>query len=132
MNKEKQIKQITKDICLVKQNCNDVCNPEDCCQALKYAEKAYEQGYSKQRLPFYPGDKVFAKIGNNVRECVIRVSGLFYDEKYTEPLYAVSYTADVDGVPVRMKWYSTSLKDKPYKTYEEAVRGADNEQREAD
>ena len=48
MSKDIKIKEIAKDICLVKQSCNDVCNPEDCCQALKYAERAYEEKYRKQ------------------------------------------------------------------------------------
>lgn len=128
MNKEEQIRQITEDICLVKQNCNDICKPEECCQALKYAEKIYEQGYSKVHLPFKPKDKVFAKIGNKVRECEVKVCGIFYDEKHTEPLYSISYTTEIEGVSIRIKWFSTSSKDKPYKTYEEAMNGADNVQ----
>ena len=47
MSKE-QIYEMARDICLEKQNCNDVCNPTDSCTALKYAERAYEQGYRKQ------------------------------------------------------------------------------------
>lgn len=120
MNKEKQIEEITNDICLVKQNCNDVCNPEDCCQAFKYAEKVYEQGYRKQCLPFYPGDKVFAKIENKIYEGEVTISGLFYDKHRTEPLYVITYKIYADNIPIKMKWYSTSKLDKPYKTYEEA------------
>lgn len=46
--KQQQILQMAKDICRVKLNCNDVCNPISACDALKYAERAVEAGYSKQ------------------------------------------------------------------------------------
>lgn len=48
MEKQQQILQMAKDICRVKLNCNDVCNPISACDALKYAERAVEAGYSKQ------------------------------------------------------------------------------------
>lgn len=46
---EKQMKilEMTKDICRVKHNCNDPCNPISACDALKYAERAVEAGYVK-------------------------------------------------------------------------------------
>ena len=47
MSKE-QIEEMAADICLVKHNCNDVCNPINTCNALKYARRAYEAGYRKQ------------------------------------------------------------------------------------
>lgn len=73
-------------------------------------------------IPFYPGDSVFAKIENKVYEGKVTVSGLFYDERYAEPLYVVIYRIYVDNIPIKMKWYSTSKRDKPYKTYEEASK----------
>lgn len=48
MEKQQQILQMAKDICRVKLNCNDVCNPVSACDALKYAERAVEAGYIKQ------------------------------------------------------------------------------------
>ena len=48
MSEEKQIEEMAKDICRVSQNCNDVCHPISTCNALKYAERAYEAGYRKQ------------------------------------------------------------------------------------
>ena len=48
MIKEKQIEEMSADICRVKHNCNDVCNPINTCNALKYARRAYEAGYRKQ------------------------------------------------------------------------------------
>jgi hypothetical protein len=48
MEKQQQILQMAKDICRVKLNCNDVCNPVSACAALKYAERAVEAGYRKQ------------------------------------------------------------------------------------
>lgn len=46
--KQQKILEMAKDICRVKLNCNDVCNPISACDALKYAERAVEAGYSKQ------------------------------------------------------------------------------------
>lgn len=48
MSREKQIEDMAKDICAVKQNCNDVCHPINSCRALKYAERFYNAGYRKQ------------------------------------------------------------------------------------
>ena len=47
MDKQQQILQMAKDICRVKLNCNDVCNPVSACDALRYAERAVEAGYVK-------------------------------------------------------------------------------------
>lgn len=46
--KQKLIVEMAKDICRVKLNCNDVCNPISACDALKYAERAVEAGYRPQ------------------------------------------------------------------------------------
>jgi hypothetical protein len=50
MEKQQKIVEMAKDICRVKLNCNDVCNPVSACDALKYAERAVEAGYVKQRV----------------------------------------------------------------------------------
>jgi hypothetical protein len=47
MEKQQKIIEMAKDICRVKLNCNDVCNPVSACDALKYAERAVEAGYIK-------------------------------------------------------------------------------------
>lgn len=47
MEKQQKILEMAKDICRVKLNCNDVCNPISACDALKYAERAVEAGYAK-------------------------------------------------------------------------------------
>lgn len=47
MEKQQKILEMAKDICRVKLNCNDVCNPISACDALKYAERAVEAGYIK-------------------------------------------------------------------------------------
>lgn len=67
MIKEKQIEEMAADICRLKHNCNDVCNPINTCNALKYARRAYEAGYRKQewisvdeRLPEASGDCLVA------------------------------------------------------------------------
>lgn len=49
MDKQQQVLEMAKDICRVKLNCNDVCNPISACNALKYAERAVEAGYCKHR-----------------------------------------------------------------------------------
>ena len=48
MNKQQKIVEMAKDICRVKHICNDVCKPISACDALRYAERAVEAGYSKQ------------------------------------------------------------------------------------
>lgn len=64
MEKQQKILEMAKDICRVKLNCNDVCNPISACDALKYAERAVEAGYSKQS----EGIKAPEKIEIIVRE----------------------------------------------------------------
>jgi hypothetical protein len=46
MTEQEKIKRLAKDLCLVKGNCNDLCNPDECCAAYKHAKKAVEAGYS--------------------------------------------------------------------------------------
>lgn len=46
MTDQEKIRKLAKDLCLVKESCNDVCNPEECCAAYKHAKKAVEAGYS--------------------------------------------------------------------------------------
>ena len=46
--KQQKILQMTKDICRHQNVCNDVCKPISACDALRYAERAVEAGYSKQ------------------------------------------------------------------------------------
>ena len=48
IEKQQKILDMAKDICRVKLNCNDVCNPISACDALRYAERAVEAGYVKQ------------------------------------------------------------------------------------
>ena len=40
MTEQEKIKKLAKDLCLVKESCNDVCDPEECCAAYKHAKKA--------------------------------------------------------------------------------------------
>ena len=72
MSKE-QIEEMAKDICLEKQDCNDVCNPDKSCTVFKYVQKAYEQGYRKQewisvieRLPEASGKYIVCTKRGNV------------------------------------------------------------------
>ena len=65
MDKQQKIVEMAKDICRVKLNCNDVCNPISACDALKYAERAVEAGYSKQSEV---ANEIFKDILNIIRE----------------------------------------------------------------
>lgn len=49
MEKQQKIVEMAKDICRVKHICNDVCKPISACDALRYAERAVEAGYVKQK-----------------------------------------------------------------------------------
>lgn len=49
MEKQQKIVEMAKDICRVKHICNDVCKPISACDALRYAERAVEAGYSKPK-----------------------------------------------------------------------------------
>ena len=48
-DKQQKILQMTKDICRHQNVCTDVCKPISACDALRYAERAVEAGYVKQR-----------------------------------------------------------------------------------
>lgn len=77
MTDQEKINKMAQDICRVKHNCNDTCNPINSCMALKYAHRAYMAGYRKQewisveeRLPTWEDGKVlvFTKYGFSVCE----------------------------------------------------------------
>lgn len=46
MTEQEKNKRLAKNLCLVKESCNDVCSPDECCAAYKHAKKAVEAGYS--------------------------------------------------------------------------------------
>lgn len=48
-DKQQKILQMAKDICRVKHICTDVCEPISACDALRYADRAVEAGYVKQK-----------------------------------------------------------------------------------
>jgi hypothetical protein len=83
---KEQIDEMAKDICRVKQNCNDVCNPIETCQALKYAERAYEAGYRK--------------LSENVRELPCKVG---------DTLYVISQMKDKRFLPFINEYEATSI-----------------------
>ena len=82
MEKQQKIVEMAKDICRAQLCCNDVCKPISACDALRYAERAVEAGYSKrewisveERLPEdgVPDEDLFsmncllvAKVGDEV------------------------------------------------------------------
>lgn len=65
IDKEKQIEEMARDICRVKQSCNDVCHPINNCRALKYAERFYNAGYRKQ----IEGEWVRRVEYNSIEDC---------------------------------------------------------------
>ena len=75
-DKQQQILQMAKDICRVKLNCNDVCNPISACDALKYAERAVEAGYVKVV---------------RCKECIYNNGTCTHSEIYDDPNYNPDY-----------------------------------------
>lgn len=67
MEKQQKILEMAKDVCRAKLNCNDVCNPISACDALKYAERAVEAGYSKPE--WISVDERFPKHRDKVLVC---------------------------------------------------------------
>ena len=49
-NIQKDVLELTYEICPYKSVCNDVCNPTDSCAAYMYAQRAYWKGYRKQSV----------------------------------------------------------------------------------
>lgn len=84
--KQQKILQMAKDICRVKLNCNDVCKPISACDALKYAERAVEAGYSKQewisvdeRLPENGTERVMVFLRDNPVTATIGINKIDTD-----------------------------------------------------
>lgn len=71
MSREKQIEEMSADICRLKHNCNDVCNPINTCNAFKYARRAYEAGYRKQEWI-----SVEERLPKNYRPVLVACEGL--------------------------------------------------------
>ena len=100
MSKE-QIEEMAAYICLVKHNCNDVCNPINTCNALKYARRAYEAGYRKQEWISVKDDT--PKDGEK------RVQVFLRDDAFTKPIGENKIDTDrfIDGKWVRWGKYVT-------------------------
>lgn len=108
MNNEKQQKilEMAKDICRVKLNCNDVCNPISACDALKYAERAVEAGYSKQewisvkdRLP-EEYETILCFDGSYVQPSVLLDGEFIEDDKYEGyPICGVTHWMPLPEAP---------------------------------
>jgi hypothetical protein len=88
-DKQQKILEMAKDICRYQPCCNDVCKPISACDALRYAERAVEAGYSKQewisvdeRLPDKYGDYICCTRKGTIWQ-------LTYNPKYK--LFNVSY-----------------------------------------
>lgn len=94
--KQQRIVEMAKDICRVKLNCNDVCNPISACDALKYAERAVEAGYKKQsevaREIFEEIEKIIEK---HHSECYEYEDG---DECDTAITYISYLSVDIDDL----------------------------------
>lgn len=91
MTDQEKINKMAQDICRVKHNCNDVCNPINSCMALKYAYRAYLAGY---RLQSEVASEVLQQVRQTMLNMVLANSmGENYDvekcfaeieKKYTE------------------------------------------------
>lgn len=44
---EKQIEEMAKDTCCIKNICPNFCNPSEYCTSVKFSKKAYNAGYRK-------------------------------------------------------------------------------------
>ena len=62
MTDQEKINKMAEDICRVKHNCNDACNPINSCMAFKYSKRAYEAGY---RLQTEVAAEIFADVEQN-------------------------------------------------------------------
>lgn len=103
MDKQQQVLEMAKDICRVKLNCNDVCNPISACDALKYAERAVEAGYSKQ-------SEVIDEFVGELKE--------YLDDTYStgeDVLIEIHNT--IDYIAQKMKDGNKGVKGTPKKTY---------------
>lgn len=97
-DKQQKILEMAKDICRVKHICNDVCNPISACDALKYAERAVEAGYSKpewisvdERLP-EEYDIILCFDGSDVQSSVFLDGEFIEDDKYEgDPIWGVTH-----------------------------------------
>ena len=76
MDKQNQVLQMAKDICRVQHNCNDVCKPISACDALKYAERAVEAGYSKQSEWISVDERLPERNGRYLTHCNIEGQSL--------------------------------------------------------
>ena len=89
IEKQQQIVEMAKDICRVKLNCNDVCNPISACDALKYAERAVEAGYKKQ-------SEVIDEFARELKE--------YLDDTYsTSEDVLIDITSLIDHIAQKMK-----------------------------
>jgi hypothetical protein len=120
MDKQQQILEMAKDICRVKHICNDVCNPISACDALRYAERAVEAGYSKQSgwisvAEALPESGVHCLISCTVKRCngthgqYVCVG--YYAEKFKHLAYGVDddcvseYNEENDEFYISEGWY---------------------------
>jgi hypothetical protein len=122
-DKQQKILEMAKDICRVKLNCNDVCNPISACDALRYAERAVEAGYSKQsgwisvdeRLP-EEYDTILCFNGSYVQASVF-LDEFIEDDKYEgDPIRGVTHWMPLPEAP-KMKGGNEGVKGTPNKTY---------------
>ena len=92
MSKEKQIEEMAKDICRVKQSCNDVCHPINSCRALKYAERFYNAGYRKQE--WISVDERLPTVEEEERGLVGIVNGYNGKIRFMDAIIFVNYDFD--------------------------------------
>lgn len=105
MDKQQQILEMAKDICRVTHICNDVCKPISACDALKYAERAVEAGYSKQSEGRWE-----IVIGSHGKEIMICTNCRHSQDLHSTFTYCPNCGA-------RMKGGNECVKGTPKKTY---------------
>ena len=97
---EHLVRNMAKDLCLVKHNCNDVCNPIDTCKAYASAKKGIQEGYRKlspemaemiDAMQLLSGDQL-AEIRNKImRYCALHGDKwvVFHEDSMFSDEYAV-------------------------------------------
>lgn len=93
------------------------CVLEDAKVCINELRKAVEE---KCDTAYVPGQVAYLIMNNKIYEGVCICSGNMYDRHHTEPMQYAAFDANIDGVHIKVKWYSDRTKLRPHKTREEA------------
>ena len=83
-DKQQQILQMAKDICRYQPCCNNVCKPISACDALRYAERAVDEGYVKQEWI-----SVEERLPDCIMNCIVHIVHSYAKDCYSSIRLAV-------------------------------------------